>query len=46
MVVACGTALLGKRRNTYKSLVRKPKGNRPPGRPWVKWVDDIKIVII
>jgi hypothetical protein len=46
MVVACAIALLGKRRDTYKSLVRKPEGNRPPGRPRVKWEDNIKIVVI
>jgi len=45
MVVACGTALLGKTRNTYKSLARKSEGNRPPGRPRIKWEDNIKIVI-
>jgi hypothetical protein len=46
MVVACGTALLGKRGNIYKSLLRKPEGNRQPGRPRIEWEDNIKIVII
>jgi len=46
MVVACSTARLGTRRNTYKTLVRKPEGKRPPGRARVKWEDNIKIVII
>jgi hypothetical protein len=46
MVEACGTALLGKRRNTLKSMVRKHEGKRPSGRPRGKWDDNIKIVII
>jgi hypothetical protein len=45
MGVACGTALLGKTRNTYKSLARKPEGNRPPGRRRIKWEDNIKIIV-
>jgi hypothetical protein len=27
----------------YTILVGKPKGNRPLGRPWHRWVDNIKI---
>jgi hypothetical protein len=45
MVVARSTALLGKARNTYKSLARKLEENRPPGRPRIKWEDNIKIVV-
>ena len=42
MVGASGTAFLGKRRNTYRDLVRIFEGKRPPGRPRLKWKDNIK----
>jgi hypothetical protein len=32
--------------NTYRILVRKPEGTRPPGRPKGSWVDNIKIDLI
>jgi hypothetical protein len=31
------------KRNAYKSLVGKPKGKRPQGRPRCKWVDNIRM---
>jgi hypothetical protein len=33
----------GERGNTYRLLVRKPEGTRPPGRPSHQWVDNIKV---
>jgi hypothetical protein len=38
---ACSTN--GENRNAYRILVRKPEGKRPPGRPRLRWVDNIKI---
>jgi hypothetical protein len=32
---------MGAKRNAYRILVRKPKGNRPLGRPRCGWVDNI-----
>jgi transposase len=29
--------------NTYRILVGKPEGKRPPGRPRRRWVDNIKM---
>jgi hypothetical protein len=29
--------------NTYRTLVGKPEGKRPLGRPRCKWVDNIKM---
>jgi hypothetical protein len=34
----------GGNRNAYRTLVRKPKGRRPLGRPRRMWVDNIAIV--
>jgi hypothetical protein len=34
---------MGKKRNTYRILVGKPKGNRPLERPRRRWVDSIKM---
>jgi hypothetical protein len=34
---------MGEKRNAYRILVRKPKGQRPLGRPRRRWVDTIKI---
>jgi hypothetical protein len=31
------------KRNEYRILLGKPKGNRLPGRPRRKWVDNIKM---
>jgi hypothetical protein len=36
-------ALIGKKRNVYRLLVRKPEGKRPLGRPRHRWVDNINI---
>jgi hypothetical protein len=34
---------MGDRRGACRVLVRKPKGNRPLGRPRHRWEDNIKI---
>jgi hypothetical protein len=34
---------MGAKRDLYKTLVGKPKGKRPLGRPRHRWVDNIKI---
>jgi hypothetical protein len=31
------------KRNPYRSLVGKPEGKRPLGRPRCRWVDNIKM---
>jgi hypothetical protein len=31
------------KRNAYRVLLRKPEGNRPLGRPWHRWEDNIKV---
>jgi hypothetical protein len=36
-------ARMGEKRNAYRTLVGKPKGKRPLGRPRLRWVDTIKI---
>jgi hypothetical protein len=33
----------GEKRNPYRSLVGKPEGKRPLGRPRRKWVDNIRM---
>jgi hypothetical protein len=33
----------GERRGVYRILVGKPEGKKPPGRPRLRWVDNIKI---
>jgi hypothetical protein len=33
----------GEKRNTYRSLVGKPEGKRPLGRPRRRWVDNIRM---
>jgi hypothetical protein len=33
----------GEKRNTYRALVRKLEGRRPPARPRLKWEDNIKM---
>jgi hypothetical protein len=33
---------MGEKRNAYRTLVGKPDGNRPLGRPRHRWVDNIK----
>jgi hypothetical protein len=34
---------MGKKRNAYRTLVGKPEGKMPLGRPRRSWVDNIKI---
>jgi hypothetical protein len=34
---------MGEGRDMYRVLVGKPEGKRPLGRPWCRWVDDIKM---
>jgi hypothetical protein len=33
----------GEKRNAYMTLVEKPEGKRPLGRPKCRWVDNIKM---
>jgi hypothetical protein len=41
MDMVCSTN--GEKRNAYRILVGKPKGNKPLGRPRCRWVDNIKM---
>jgi hypothetical protein len=34
---------MAERRGAYRILVGKPQGNRPPGRPWLRWENNIKM---
>jgi hypothetical protein len=34
---------MGEKRNSYRTLVGKPEGKRPLGRPRRRWVDNIKM---
>jgi hypothetical protein len=36
-------ARIGEKRNAYRLFVRKPEGKRLPGRPRLRWVDNMKI---
>jgi hypothetical protein len=36
---------MGAKRNVYRTLVGKPEGKRPIGRPVGRWVDNIKIYL-
>jgi hypothetical protein len=38
---ACSTN--GEKRNAYRTLVGRPEGKRPLGKPRRRWVDNIKI---
>jgi hypothetical protein len=38
-------ARMEEKRNAFMILVGKPKGMRPLGRPWRKWVNNIKMEI-
>jgi hypothetical protein len=40
---AVHVARMGEKRNAYRTLVGKPEGKRPLGRPRRMWVDNIKI---
>jgi hypothetical protein len=35
-------ALMGQKRNVYRTLVGKPEGKIPLGRPRRRWMDNIK----
>jgi hypothetical protein len=37
---------MGEKRNVYRSLVRKPEGRRPLGRPRRRWRENIKIDLL
>jgi hypothetical protein len=37
---------MGVKRNVYRSLVGKPEGKRPLGRPRRRWIDKIKMDLI
>jgi hypothetical protein len=37
---------MGEKMNVYRSLVRKPEGKRPLGRPRPKWLDYIKMGLL
>jgi hypothetical protein len=43
MRLAGHEARMGKTRNVYRILVRKPEGKRPLGRPRRRWVYNIKM---
>jgi hypothetical protein len=36
-------ARMGEKRNAYRTLVGKPEGKRPLGRPRRRWVNNIKM---
>jgi len=36
---------MGKMTVEYKLSVEKPEGKRPLARPWLRWEDDIKMVL-
>jgi hypothetical protein len=38
-------AHMGERRGAYRTLVLKPEGRRPLGRPRRRWEDNIKLVL-
>jgi hypothetical protein len=37
---------MGEKRNVYRSLVGKPEGKRPLGRPRHRWMDNIKMDLL
>jgi hypothetical protein len=46
MIWAGHVAKMGERSNAYRSLVRKPEGKRPLGRPRRRWVDNIRMDLV
>jgi hypothetical protein len=36
---------MGEKRNAYGILEGKPEGKSPPGRPWRRWEDNIKMYL-
>jgi len=36
-------ARMGEERGVYRVLVGKPEGKRPPGRPRLRWLDNIRM---
>ena len=38
-------ARMGEERGAYRVLVGKPGGKRPRGRPRLRWVDNIRMVL-
>jgi hypothetical protein len=45
MRLAGHVALMGEERKVYKSLVGKPEGKRPLGRPRRRWEDGIRMAL-
>jgi hypothetical protein len=43
MIWAGHVARMGEKRNGYRSLVERPEGRRPLGRPRRRWVDYIRM---
>jgi hypothetical protein len=39
-------ARMGKKRNVYMLLVRKPERKSPLGRPRLRWIDNIKMDLL
>jgi hypothetical protein len=37
---------VGEKRNVYRSLIGKPEGKRPLGRPRRRWIDNIKMDLL
>jgi hypothetical protein len=37
---------IGEKRNVYRSLVGKPEGRRPLGRPRRRWIDNINLDLL
>jgi hypothetical protein len=37
---------MGEKRNVYRLLVGKPEGQRPLGRPRIRWIDNIKMDLL
>jgi hypothetical protein len=37
---------MGEKRNVYRTLVGKPEGKRPLGRPRRRWIENIKMDLL